>query len=134
MEEIISRCGFRCDLCMAYQPNLVENPENAEILSDGWFKYFGFRVKLADIHCKGCLNLAFEPLDNECPVRPCALERQYATCAECDEFLCDKLKTRIVDRLQMEKKLRFSIPEEDYRKFVLPYENKLRLMKLRNAM
>jgi hypothetical protein len=45
MEEILSRCGYRCDLCLAYRPNVEKNPSNQQVLSDGWFKYFGSCVK-----------------------------------------------------------------------------------------
>jgi len=44
MEAIITRCGYRCDLCLAYKPNIEAHPENRQILSDGWYKYFGFRI------------------------------------------------------------------------------------------
>lgn len=27
MEPIITRCGYRCDLCLAYKPNVVEKPD-----------------------------------------------------------------------------------------------------------
>jgi hypothetical protein len=42
MEAILTRCGYRCDLCLAYKPNVLKNLENQKILSDGWYKYFGF--------------------------------------------------------------------------------------------
>jgi hypothetical protein len=131
MKEIISRCGFRCDLCMAYKPNLLKNPGSAQILSDGWFKYFGFRVQPEHIHCEGCLNLEFIPLDSDCPVRPCVSEKKYSTCAECGEFICGKLESRIVDRSAIQKELGIVIPEEDYQRFILPYENKDRLLSIR---
>jgi hypothetical protein len=47
MEPILTRCGYRCDLCLAYKPNVAENPSNQQKLSDGWFKYFGFRPRIA---------------------------------------------------------------------------------------
>ena len=28
MEPIITKCGYRCDLCLAYKPNLEKHPEN----------------------------------------------------------------------------------------------------------
>ncbi len=44
MEPILTRCGYRCDLCLAYRPNIETNPENRQILSDGWHKCFGFPI------------------------------------------------------------------------------------------
>ena len=48
MEPILMRCGYRCDLCLAYEPNVARNPSNREKLSDGWHKYFGFRLTPAE--------------------------------------------------------------------------------------
>jgi hypothetical protein len=36
MEPILTRCGYRCDLCLAYRPHATSNPGNQQILSDGW--------------------------------------------------------------------------------------------------
>jgi len=30
MEPILTRCGYRCDLCLAYRPNIDANPENRQ--------------------------------------------------------------------------------------------------------
>ena len=35
MDEILSRCGYRCDLCLAYRPNVEANPAGRRELSDG---------------------------------------------------------------------------------------------------
>ena len=34
MEEIISLCGMRCDLCLAYNRNIEVHPENRQLISD----------------------------------------------------------------------------------------------------
>ena len=49
MKEILSRCGYRCDLCLAYRPHIEAYPEDRQRLSDGWFKYFGFRIPPEEI-------------------------------------------------------------------------------------
>ena len=36
MSEILSRCGYRCDLCLAYQPNIQAHLKR-QLISDGWF-------------------------------------------------------------------------------------------------
>jgi hypothetical protein len=51
MEEILTRCGYRCDLCLAYRPNVEADPANQQTLSDGWHKYFGFRIPAEQIIC-----------------------------------------------------------------------------------
>ncbi|HHW00600.1 MAG TPA: hypothetical protein GXX36_13760 [Clostridiaceae bacterium] len=36
--EILSRCGYRYDLCLASRDN-VEKDGRRKLLSDGWYKY-----------------------------------------------------------------------------------------------
>jgi hypothetical protein len=128
MSEILSFCGFRCDLCRAYAGNQA-GPAEKQRLSDGWFKYFGFRVPPEDLHCAGCRNDG-KILDTECTVRPCAREKKVDHCAHCDNFICDRLKTRFFDFAEMEK-THGTIPEEDYRDFIEPYLGRERLTRLR---
>lgn len=127
MNQILSRCGFRCDLCLASKPNIENNPQYRQKLSDGWHKYFGFRISPKKISCDGCLTTTSNLLDQECPVRPCVIERKINHCGECDNYICDKLKERIVVYNEIEQKVKETISEEDYRCFILPYENKKRL-------
>ena len=68
MKPTLTRCGYRCNLCLAYRPNIDEHPENRQKLSDGWHKYFGFRqnfAKFAEMikRCPGFFRSA-KPFDN----------------------------------------------------------------------
>ena len=131
MNEILTRCGYRCDLCLAYRPNVEQNPANRQILSDGWFKYFGFRLPPEEICCDGCL--ADEPhlIDSGCPVRPCVLENRLDNCAQCEEYVCERLVERLVTRDEIEHRLGGEIPPLDYQRFIRPYENRRRLEAIR---
>jgi len=131
MEPIISLCGMRCDLCLAYHPNVEAHPENRQLISDGWHKYFGFRIQPEDIHCEGCFLDGNKTLDSECPVRPCVIEQGVANCAACDSYICDKLAGILVDFDDMQAKFDQPIPEADRKQFIFPYENKQRLAELR---
>ena len=131
MDEILTRCGYRCDLCLAYRPAVEENPSNRQALSDGWFKYFGFRIEPENIMCDGCLADHPKLIDQECPVRPCVLEKGLDNCGYCDQYICEKLKDRIVEFETIRERLQQDIPEEDRRRFILPYESKLRLERIR---
>lgn len=133
-EEIITRCGYRCDLCLAYQPNIEKNPENPKILSDGWYQYFGFRIEPDNLHCDGCMSSNkndINLIDKECPVRPCVIEKELNNCANCENYICNKLKGRIVSVEKIEEQIGKKIPKEDYIRFIKPYENKKRLDKMR---
>ncbi len=131
--EILARCGYRCDLCLAYRPN-VERDDRRQLLSDGWSRYFGFRIPAERIVCDGCVSPG-EPrlVDTDCPVRPCVIARGIANCASCGEYVCGKLRERIVDRAEIERRCGGPVPETDYQLFVRPYESRARLGALRDG-
>jgi hypothetical protein len=66
-------------------------------------------------------------IDQGCPVRPCVLERNLENCAECDEYICDKLKERIVVYEEVIQRVGKDIPKDAYTCFIEPYENLGRL-------
>lgn len=127
MIVILTRCGYRCDLCLAYAPNVAVHPENGQTLSDGWFKYFGFRLPPEQIYCDGCLAESPMLIDAGCPVRPCVVMRGLENCAQCDQYICEKLKERSVTFESVQDRVGGYIPYLDYLRFIQPYENKLRL-------
>jgi hypothetical protein len=127
MQPILTRCGYRCDLCLAYRPNVDKYPDNQQKLSDGWFNYFGFRIEPADILCDGCMAEQPKLIDQGCQVRPCVLEKGLDNCATCDEYVCDKLKERIVVYEEVKLRMGKDISTDDYVYFIQPYENKRRL-------
>lgn len=133
MRPILTRCGYRCDLCLAYRPNVEREPSNRQKLSDGWFKYFGFRIPPGQIICDGCMADNPDLIDKGCPVRPCVIEKRVDNCAQCDQYICLKLKERLVVLEEVRDRLNLLIPEEDYLCFIQPYENKLRLDEWRKS-
>jgi hypothetical protein len=131
MEPILTRCGYRCDLCLAYKPNIETTPANRKKLSDGWFTYFGFRIPEEGIYCEGCRQADPKLIDANCPVRPCVIAKGLDNCSECGEYICGRLKERIVTPAEIQAKAGAAIPEDDYQSFIQPYENLARLEALR---
>lgn len=131
MSEVLSRCGYRCDLCLAWRPNMEANPTNAQVLSDGWHRYFGFRIPAEKIICDGCLAEDPQLIDTACPVRPCVSERRLASCAECGDYICPKLTERLVTYDEIAARIGHAIPQEDRARFIAPYENRARLKTFR---
>jgi hypothetical protein len=127
MDPILTRCGYRCDLCLAYRPNVEKNPSAQQKLSDGWFKYFGFRIEPEEIICDGCMSDHPRLIDQSCPIRPCVIKKGLNNCSSCDQYVCEKLKQRIVLFEDVENRTGINIPEDDYICFIQPYENKKRL-------
>ena len=130
MEAILTRCGYRCDLCLAYRPNVESNPANQQKLSDGWFKYFGFRIPAEKIICDGCMAEHPELIDRSCPVRPCVIEKRLDNCSQCEQYICEKLAERIVVYEEVKNHIGTEIPDDDRLCFIRPYENKERLESL----
>jgi hypothetical protein len=133
MEEIISKCGFRCDLCLAYYKN-IDKPGNIEKLKYGWSKYFNINFDPTGLHCEGCASLDKDAkvVDSGCPVRPCAIEKGYKTCAECGEYICDKLKTRACAYKPVLEKFPVDIPADDFEIFIKPYQGDINLDEIRS--
>ena len=132
MTALIGRCGYRCDLCPAYREN-IRTPRDQQRASDGWFKYYGFRIPPEAIQCDGCLDMRPDAkrIDCDCKVRSCTLERGFDTCAECEQYPCELLKEKIVCRQWVENRAGGSLPEEDYETFVMPYESNKVLDRMR---
>ncbi len=127
MEPILSRCGYRCDLCLAFRPNVAENPSNQQKLSDGWYTYFGFRLPPPEICCDGCMTNDPKLIDRGCPVRPCVIEKGIDNCSQCDHYVCAKITKRLVVYEEVKNRIGAEVSEEDYICFIQPYENKQRL-------
>lgn len=130
VKPTLSLCGFRCDLCLAYKPNIEARPENRQVLSDGWYTYFGFRLPPEAIFCEGCTAESPVTLDRDCPVRPCVIEHQLPNCAFCNEYICEILTKRLVNFSEIQSDFDTPIPEADRQRFILPYENMERLKEL----
>jgi len=131
MDAILTRCGYRCDLCLAYKPNVEKDPSNQQKLSDGWNTYFGFRLPPEKVICDGCMSENPKLIDQGCPVRPCVIEKGLDNCSQCEYYICEKLTERLVDYEGVRKRVNAEIPEDDYLCFIRPYENKKRLDGLR---
>jgi hypothetical protein len=118
MAEILSRCGYRCDLCPAYSGN-IKSEADRQIVSDGWFKYGGFRVKPEDINCQGCTE-GNKTLDSACPVLPCVKAKNIRNCGYCPEMPCENLKTRM-NFFEDSLGDMSGIPGDDFNCFIKPY-------------
>ncbi len=133
MKVLLTRCGYRCDLCLAYKDNILKN-DQTKLLSDKWHDIFGFRIPADQIFCEGCLTTKDSELiliDKSCPVRPCVLSKGLENCAYCEQFICRKLEERIVEVEELERKMKRKLTKEEYKVAVEPYENKKRLTSLR---
>ena len=129
MEEVLSYCGYRCDLCPAYYENLKSDDDRKRVRDD-WIKYYDHRAELEDVDCKGCKSGPRDGNPN-CKVRPCAIEKGVKTCADCDEFACEKIVKQMDAIKPIAEKFAGTMPSEDYERYIAPYESEGRLRKLK---
>ncbi|MGA2265580.1 MAG: DUF3795 domain-containing protein [Phycisphaerae bacterium] len=125
MNEILSCCGYRCDLCPAYRPN-VTGPEHQHRIAEGWRRIYEIKgIGPEKICCDGCRDMRPEArrIDMSCKVRPCVLARGLATCGQCKEYPCDTMKHLPQTRAAVESRSGLALTDEEYRLFVQPYES-----------
>ncbi len=108
MQEILGKCGFRCDLCPA-TPG-----------TSGATRIGGERATAGS----GTSGSGSRPR------RPCAEAKELTTCASCDEFPCADLNTRMCFLDSRREEIARLEPGE-YETFYLPHEAKERLLRLR---
>jgi len=127
MAEIIARCGYKCDLCLIYRENLRKDAQNRQKFRDAMEEYYGDKLTLEECHCDGCMTPDSENpvrITKDCEVRPCVMARSIENCAYCVQYPCQTLEKRFVERRKVEERYGSPIPEEAYRLFIMPYENK----------
>lgn len=133
-KEILTRCGYRCDLCHAYVENIKKDDQRS-LLSEGWNKIFSIDLKPEEIYCEGCLTCLSKPniIDKNCDVRACVISKGIENCAQCDDFPCKILESRIVRYDDWKEKVDFKLTRTDRKNFIKPYENYDRLIAIREA-
>lgn len=129
MEEVLSYCGYRCDLCPAYHKNLKSDDDRKRVSRD-WVKYYDHREEPDNVECRGC-SAGVRDGNPNCKVRPCAIEKGVKTCAECDEFACEKIVKQMGAIEPIAEKHRDSMPAEDYERYIAPYLSRPRLQEIK---
>lgn len=91
MPKLIAPCGIDCQICDAYKATQANDTELFKKLQENYKQKFNKVIALEDLYCDGC------PSDGRqigfcavCEIRKCAYGRGYTTCAECNDFPCEK--------------------------------------------
>ncbi len=128
MEEILARCGYRCDLCAARS----KDPAVRQKLVEGWKKYFNLQMYTAEnVKCDGCYGET--RADKTCPIRPCVIEKGIENCAHCGEYICDKLRPFLGSREGYLRRFP-DVSDEDYNLCIRQFESLERLQKIRKEL
>ena len=94
MKQFIACCGLDCEKCEARQATIDNDNELRKKVAKEWSELNGVEITPEMINCTGCrIAGAKTPYsDKLCPIRQCALERHYNTCADCAELQsCEKV-------------------------------------------
>ena len=132
MDSIVAKCGYRCDLCPAFEANLKDETDKQR-MSEALAKYYNCEIPAEQVRpCKGCQE-ADECPDESCQVYPCVQARELDNCGQCPDFGCSKLKTRM-DTVEECLRNHLDLPKADYDQFFRPYLNRSTLMDVHQSM
>jgi hypothetical protein len=133
MQELIARCGNRCDLCPLYKDNF--SLADAEAVNSLLYKYHhageGPRPHYAR-GCEGCLSDGYIAREG-CEIRECVSTKRLSTCADCERLFCGLLES---DMAVLEGALRrhgAEIPREDYERYFKPFMIREALIRIRGS-
>ncbi len=97
-DRMIGYCGYNCYLCAARSDDINIRQK----MVDTWRKYLGHENYTAkNVACEGCKSKGDKIADKICKARPCARDKGLESCAQCDEFPCNKVKDLITTPLVM---------------------------------
>jgi hypothetical protein len=92
---IIAKCGLVCSDCNAYKATIKNDDDLRKQTAREWSAMFKTDIDWKTVNCEGCQESDKEKVFSYCRVcaiRQCALEKGYATCAECADFGCEKVR------------------------------------------
>ncbi|MBN1303952.1 MAG: DUF3795 domain-containing protein [Anaerolineales bacterium] len=95
MTTLIAPCGLDCAQCEAYLLTQADDQPGKEALLVKWRVEFNApEMTIEDITCDGCLAASglVGGYCRMCEIRACALGKSLATCAECQDYACEKLE------------------------------------------
>ena len=93
MKKLIAYCGLDCEKCDARKATLNNDNALREQVAKLWSEMNGVEINAEMINCEGCREDGVKTpfCDSLCPIRQCALGKEYETCGSCSEL--DNCKT-----------------------------------------
>ena len=132
MESVIAKCGYRCDLCPAYETNLTSE-EDKQQMCEAFAEYYGYDLTPEQLNpCKGCVNLDAPP-DGVCRIFFCAQKKEVPNCAHCGDYPCEMLDTDMKAGEEHLGKLA-DMPTEKYEKYCRPFVNRPTLEEIHRSL
>ncbi len=91
VEANISFCGIDCSACPAYTATQAGDGSRLAEVAKGWSSE-ELPLGPDDVLCDGCHAERVAKFAPECATRQCGLEKGVANCAQCGEYVCEKLE------------------------------------------
>ena len=90
---MLAYCGLNCDECGAFKATLEGNEKLKAEIAELWSREYNAVLKPEDINCTGCLSEGEGLFSNcnICEIRKCGVEKRVLNCAQCSEYICEKL-------------------------------------------
>lgn len=93
MFNMIAYCGLDCCACRAFKATQAKDSEWKKTIANQWNEGLSTGFSPEDIDCNGCRSETISGWCRKiCKIRPCAEQKKVKTCAECDDYQCEKLK------------------------------------------
>lgn len=88
MKDMIGFCGLDCEKCDAYIATIHDDQALREKTAKLWAQLNNAPVLPEHIHCMGCRMNGAKTVfcESLCGIRKCALQKGFATCADCPEL------------------------------------------------
>jgi hypothetical protein len=92
-DSLLAPCGLVCTECEAYQATQADDAAAVARVAAEWTERYRIPFSPDDIWCDGCASTSERTSRHcgPCPVRACARQRGFATCAACPDYPCDPL-------------------------------------------
>mgnify|MGYP004531107583 CR=1 FL=1 len=88
MKQFIGCCGLDCETCDARIATITNDNALRKKTADFWTKLNGVTITPEMINCTGCRVEGAKTLfcDKFCPVHNCVREKNFNTCADCEQM------------------------------------------------
>jgi hypothetical protein len=91
----VAYCGMICRKCPIFLATRNNDHQVKAKVAETWSKFYENKVfKPEDVHCDGCKSntgrLGYF-CENTCDVRKCAINNRVASCAHCEQYVCETL-------------------------------------------
>ena len=91
---MIGCCGINCSQCGAFIATQKDDQSKRVKVAKEWSELYHADFTPEQIVCNGCTSDGpwFSYTEHACEIRKCCIGKSLPTCAECDEYTCERLE------------------------------------------